>query len=151
MKLFDDFTENLMHYVYDIADDDVSYNEDAERLLALLDNIGDIESATGLYDVCDSLRSDVVDVARGDNVDCAFGLQSALTTIKDLRAAEVVITTTADVRKKYLHGLFTSDELHQQIHDIIMDTIHADVKVYGNLHIFGWEEVWYMTHLRKEE
>ena len=148
-ELLNELLENIMKYFYSAVEDDVTYSEDADRLLAILDDVLTIEHITDMKEVCDSMRSDVVDMARGDNVEMALGLQIVLHTIKDLKAAHEIMSGFTRATIEWRRGIMTYKEATQAYTDTCRDVLHATM-TFSEVRDYTWTEIWDFFHLKDE-
>lgn len=136
---------HIMNYMYASTDPDIDYDVEADLVLEILDEISGIEGFTELHNVCDSMRSDVMDLMRGDNVEAAFALQIILRTLKDLETCHEVLNCFTLATINWRRGLNTYSETISDYEHIYRDRVHK-TRTFTDVHEYTWEEVWDMFH-----
>jgi len=136
---------HIMNYIYASTDPDIDYDVEADLVLEILDEISGIEGLTELHNVCDSMRSDVMDLMRGDNVEAAFALQIILHTLKDLATCHEIINCFTRVTINWRRGISTRDEALADYEQIVRDRLNI-TPIFTDVHEYTWTEVWDMFH-----
>lgn len=144
-KILEMLTKNVIDFIYEAVDEDVTYAEEADRILGIMDAIRDIENVTELVEVCDGMRSDFIDLMRGDNVEAAFALQSILHTLKDLATCHEIINCFTRATINWRRGISTRDEALADYEQIVRDRLNITL-TFTDVHEYTWAEVWDLCH-----
>lgn len=144
-KILEMLTKNIIDFIYEAVDEDITYSEEAERILGIMDAIRDIENVTELIGVCDGMRSDIMDIMRGNNVEAALGLQGILHTIKDLETAHTIMCEFTRTTLDWRRGITTCAETLKKYTEAVYNELRV-TRTFAVVRDYSYTEIWEMLH-----
>ena len=144
-KIIEELTKNVINFTYEVVDEDITYAEEAERILSIMDAIRDIENVTELVEVCDDMRSDVMDLMRGDNVEAAFAIQRILHMLKDLATCHEILSCFTRTTLDWRRGITTCAETLKKYTEAVYNELHV-TKTFAVVRDYSYTEIWDMFH-----